>query len=359
MGNYNTQDIKTMADSVKNAYLGIIDKIVAKGGTASTETGLIGVPDAIDTIPSGGGTMKALQILPSNETQNFNPQEEGVDGYDWVSAEGYDVDPVMSFMEQIRKGFEPTILIFANWDQGPATVNGMTGVYPPVTEDTIDILSSINWRSNTNVSWIEILDASNISDYTRMFNSTSALQSITADLGNKDRINMQYMFADSGITNIMNLGLETCRPTSLASFARNSQITALPLMDTSNCTSFNSIIANNTPVQVLPAYSYAAMTTGSINWGSNNVLTLIEGTIDLGMSFTRPYTVSITATYTPNISKLSAWNIVNSVFNFTTVEGHAGNGSTLNFSGYNWEWEEGEMDNLVSTANAKGWNITF
>lgn len=312
-------------------------------------------------VRGGGGeaVIVSLDYDPTNEQKIFTGSMFGADGMSPVIIHGYDVDPVMSFMEQIRKGFEPTILIFANWDQGTATVNGMAGIYPPVTEDTIDILSSINWRSNIDVTWIEILDASNISDYTRMFNATSALQSITADLGNKDGINMQYMFADSGITNIMNLGLETCRPRSLASFARNSQITALPLMDTSNCTSFNSIIANDTPVQVLPAYSYAAMTTGSINWGSNNILTLIEGTIDLGMSFARPYTVSITATYTPNISKLSAWNIVNSVFNFKTVEGHAGNGSTLNFSGYNWEWEEGEMDNIISTANTKGWNITF
>lgn len=310
-------------------------------------------------VRGGGGeaVIVSLDYDPTNEQKIFTGSMFGADGMSPVIIHGYDVDGPWGVLHSIIEGNLP-VQIFANWDQGTANVNGMA-LLPPVTEETVDVITTLNWRGNTNVSWIEILDASNISDYTRMFNSTSALQSITADLGNKDRINMQYMFADSGITNIMNLGLETCRPTSLASFARNSQITALPLMDTSNCTSFNSIIANNTPVQVLPAYSYAAMTTGSINWGSNNVLTLIEGTIDLGMSFTRPYTVSITATYTPNISKLSAWNIVNSVFNFTTVEGHAGNGSTLNFSGYNWEWEEGEMDNLISTANAKGWNITF
>ena len=87
-------------------------------------------------------------------------------------------------------------------------------------------------------------------------------------------------------------------------------------------------------------------------------LTTIEGLVDLGMSFEQPYTVNVNATYNPALVKQSAWNVVNTVYDFVTNNG-AGNGSTLNFSGFNWVWDEGEQANLIAAANAKGWNIAF
>ena len=131
------------------------------------------------------------------------------------------------------------------------------------------------------------------------------------------------------------------------------------MMDTSRCTSFSDMISGADYIETLPAYSYASMTDGAINWGKGiDALTTIEGLVDLGLSFEKPGTVDISAAYYPALVKQSAWNIVNTVYDFVANNG-AGNGSTLNFSGFNWEWNEGEQANLITAANAKGWNITF
>ena len=142
-------------------------------------------------------------------------------------------------------------------------------------------------------------------------------------------------------------------------FVQNTKITQLPMMDTSMCTSFEEMLSGSN-IETLPAYSYRSITYGgAINWGKGiDALTTIEGVVDLGFSFEKPGTVDISAAYYPALVKQSAWNIVNTVYDFVANNG-AGNGSTLSFSGFNWEWNEGEQANLITTANAKGWNITF
>ena len=192
-----------------------------------------------------------------------------------------------------------------------------------------------------------------------MFANTPNLQSITADLGHKENIDMSFMFSDSGITDIMNLGLETCKPSDLMAFVQNTKITQIPMMDTSMCTSFEEMLSGSN-IETLPAYSYRSIAYGeAIFWGKNvGALTTIEGLVDLGLSFEKPGTVDISAAYYPALTKQSAWNIVNTVYDFVANNG-AGNGSTLNFSGFSWVWDEGEQANLITAANAKGWNITF
>ena len=198
----------------------------------------------------------------------------------------------------------------------------------------------------------------NISTYKNMFQHTPKLKFVGGEFGHKDGIDMSNMFNDSGITNIMNLGLETCKPIKLGNFARNSQITQLPMMDTSKCTSFSNMI--NIYIETLPAYSFASLrsSTTFITPGQNPALTTIEGLVDLGKSFTAVKTLNTDATRYPLLTKQSAWNIVNTVYDFVANNG-AGNGSTLNFAGFNWVWDEGEQANLIAAANAKGWNIAF
>ena len=229
---------------------------------------------------------------------------------------------------------------------------------PPAT--TADIkFDQIDWAKNDEVTQITINNAGNLTSYSVMFADTPNLQSITADLGHKDDIDMSGMFMGSGITNIMNLGLETCKPTNLMSFVQDTKIAQLPMMDTSRCISFDSMLSGSN-IETLPAYSYRSITYGeAINWGKGiDALTTIEGLVDLGLSFEKPGTVDISAAYYPALVKQSAWNIVNTVYDFVANNG-AGNGSTLDFRGFNWVWDEGEQANLITTANAKGWNITF
>ena len=141
-------------------------------------------------------------------------------------------------------------------------------------------------------------------------------------------------------------------------FVQNTKIAQLPMMDTSMCTSFEEMLSGSN-IETLPAYSYRSITYGGrINWGKAPALTTVEGLVDLGMSFEKPGTVDISADYYPALTKQSAWNIVNTVYDFVANNG-AGNGSTLNFSGFSWEWNEGEQANLITAANAKGWNITL
>ena len=229
----------------------------------------------------------------------------------------------------------------------------------PITDLGIGNLESISWYlSNKEVTRIDIYNTEYLTTYAKMFRDTKKLEIINADLGHKDGIDMTYMFSGSGITNIMNLGLETCKPTKLDHFAEKSQITQLPWMDTSKCTIFSGLI--NIYIETLPAYSFASTKTSPvfITSGQNPALTTIEGLVDLGKSFTAVKTIKLNATYYPLLTKQSAWNIVNTVYDFVANNG-AGNGSTLDFSGFNWEWNEGEQANLITTANAKGWNIAF
>ena len=315
-------------------------------------------------VATGGGTLVPLTVEASNENQTFNPSDYRADGFNWVNANGYDVDALYNIFDDIYNndiGSDPTVL--AEWDLGTANVFGAPysvskTMNSPVTTLNVKSIESINWKDNAEVTQITIHNAENISTYMEMFNNTTNLQSITADLGHKEGIDMSYMFRGSGITNIMNLGLETCKPTNLRSFAQNTKFTQMPMMDTSTCTSFYVMLAATNYIETLPAYSYAAMPNGAINWGKTSVLTTIEGLVDLGMSFTKPNTVNVNATYNPALAKQSAWNIVNTVYDFV-ANGGAGNGSTLNFSGFSWVWDEGEQDNLIAAANAKGWNIAL
>ena len=317
----------------------------------------------------GGGSanLVPLTVEASNENQTFNPSSYQADGFNSVNANGYDVDTLYNSIEDIfNNDTESSAEVIVEWDAGKAFIH-ISGyditkaMDSPVT--TADLkFDSIKWAKdkevNNEVTQITIHNAENLTSYSEMFSNTPNLQSITADLGHKEGIDMSYMFRRSGITNIMNLGLETCKPTSLRSFAQNTQFTQMPMMDTSTCTSFYVMLAATNYIETLPAYSYAAMPNGAINWGKTSVLTTIEGLVDLGMSFTKPNTVNVNATYNPALAKQSAWNIVNTVYDFV-ANGGAGNGSTLNFSGFNWVWDEGEQDNLIAAANAKGWNIAF
>ena len=316
---------------------------------------------------SGGGSanLVPLTVEASNENRTFNPSDHGADGFNSVNANGYDVDALYNLFDDIYNndiGADPTVI--AEWDAGKASIHipnyGTYIISSPVT--TADVkFDSIKWANskkvNKEVTQITIHNAENLTSYSLMFNNTPSLQSITADLGHKEGIDMSYMFRGSGIKDIMNLGLETCKPTNLRSFAQNTQFTQIPMMDTTGCISFNNMLSGNNVIETLPAYSYASMTTGAINWGRNS-LTIVEGLVDLGFSFSEPNTVDMSAASNPALAKQSAWNIVNTVYDFVANNG-AGNGSTLNFSGFNWVWDEGEQNNLITTANAKGWNITF
>ena len=314
----------------------------------------------------GGGSAKLvpLTVEASNENQTFDPSSYGADGFNSVNANGYDVDALHNTIEDIyvgELGSNPTTL--AEWDFGKANVKGSAYTHSysmtsPITDLGIGNLEEINWRSNKEVSLISIYNTENLTTYKYMFANTPNLTHIEGDLGHKDNIDMSNMFEASGIEYIINRGLETCKPSSLINFARNSQITQLPWMDTSKCTNFNSMIS--THIETLPAYSFASakITPTFITSGQNPALTTIEGLVDLGKSFAAVKTVKMTAAYYPLLTKQSAWNIVNTVYDFVTNNG-AGNGSTLNFSGFNWVWDEGEQANLITTANAKGWNIAF
>ena len=319
-------------------------------------------------VATGGGSanLVPLTVEASNDSQLFDPYNYGADGFNSVNANGYDVDVIHNIIEDTyvgELGSDPTTL--AEWDFGKATVKGSayTRTYnmtSPITDLGIGNLETINWRSNKEVTSINIYNVENISTYNYMFQRTPSLSIINADLGHKDGIDMSSMFSNSGITNIMNLGLETCKPTKLSYFAEKSQITQLPWMDTSKCTSFNSMLSDSS-IMALPAYNYA-LCTASPTWASavypSSFLITIEGVTDLGKNYSSSKTVNIKASVYPLLSKQSAWNIVNTVYDFV-ANGGAGNGSTLNFSGFNWEWDEGEQNNLITTANAKGWNIAF
>ena len=313
-------------------------------------------------VATGGGTLVPLTVEASNENRTFEPSSYGADGFNSVNANGYDVDELHNSIEDIFiNDIESSAVVIAEWDLGKANIHnpdyGTYAIKSPAT--TADVkFDRIDWAKNDEVTQITINNAKNLTSYSSMFAGTPNLQSITADLGHKEGINMSQMFRGSGIKDIMNLGLETCKPSSLMTFAQNTQFTQMPMMDTSMCTSFSNMISGSN-IETLPAYSYAFIKIGkAINWGKTSVLTTIEGLVDLGMSFTKPNTVNINATYNPALAKQSAWNIVNTVYDFVANNG-AGNGSTLNFSGFNWVWDEGEQNNLITTANAKGWNITF
>lgn len=313
---------------------------------------------------SGGGSanLVPLTVEASNENRTFNPSDYQADGFNSVNANGYDVDGLYNIFDDIYNndtGSNPTVI--AEWKSGPAhihipsyNINATTN--SPVT--TADIqFDSIDWAKNNNVMEITINNAENLTSYSLMFADTPNLQSITANLGHKEGIDMSGMFDGSGITDIMNLGLETCKPSSLMTFVQNTKIAQLPMMDTSMCTSFEEMLSGNDYITTLPAYSYASI-NGKLNWGKASALTTVEGLVDLGRSFSEPGFVDMSADYYPALTKQSAWNIVNTVYDFVANNG-AGNNSTLNFSGFNWVWDEGEQANLVTAASAKGWNITF
>ena len=312
----------------------------------------------------GGGSANLIPLTvdASNENQTFDPSSYDVDGFNSVNANGYDVDTLYNIFDDIYNndtGSNPTVI--AEWDAGKANINipdyGTYTVSSPATTAGFKF-DSIDWAKNDKVKEITIHNAENLSTYSIMFASTPNLQSITADLGHKENIDMSSMFSDSGITNIMNLGLETCKPSNLMSFVQGTKIAQLPMMDTSRCTSFSDMLYDANYIETLPAYSYASITDGTIIWGKAPALTTVEGLVDLGRSFEKPGTVDISADYYPALVKQSAWNIVNTVYDFVANNG-VGNGSTLNFSGFNWVWDEGEQANLITAANAKGWNITF
>ena len=312
-------------------------------------------------VTTGGGSanLVPLTVDASNENRMFNPSSYQADGFNSVNANGYDVDALYNFINDISNndtGSNPTVI--ADWDAGMANIH--TSDYnhttkPPITTAEVKF-DRIDWEQNNEVTQITINNAETLTSYSSMFSNTPNLQSITADLGHKENIDMENMFAYSGITNIMNLGLETCKPSSLMTFAMGTKITQLPMMDTSMCTLFYDMLSESN-IEILPAYSYASITYGKeIYWGIASALTTIEGLIDLGRSFSEPDTVVISADNYPSLVKQSAWNIVNTVYDFV-ANGGAGNGSTLNFSGFNWVWDEGEQANLITAANAKGWNI--
>ena len=316
-------------------------------------------------VATGGGgsaNLVPLTVEASNENRTFEPSSYGADGFNSVNANGYDVDTLYNFINDISNNdTESSVETIAEWDAGMANIYtsdySSTMKSPATTADVK--FDQIDWAKNNEVTQITINNAENLASYSTMFANTPNLQSITADLGHKENIDMSGMFSDSGITNIMNLGLETCKPSNLMFFAQNTKIAQLPMMDTSMCTSFEEMLSGSN-IETLPAYSYASITYGeAINWGKGiDALTTIEGLVDLGLSFEKPGIVDISADYYPALVKQSAWNIVNTVYDFVANNG-AGNGSTLNFSGFNWVWDEGEQANLTTTANAKGWNITF
>lgn len=316
-------------------------------------------------VTTGGGgsaNLVPLTVGASNENQTFDPSSYDADGFNSVNANGYDVDTLYNIFDDIYNNdteADPTVI--AEWKGGKANISipdyGTYAISSPATTAGFKF-DVINWAKNTKVKEITIHNAENLSTYSTMFASTPNLQSITANLGHKEDIDMESMFMDSGITNIMNLGLETCKPSNLMSFVKGTKIAQLPMMDTSRCTSFSDMIYEANYIETLPAYSYASMTDGAINWGKAPALTTVEGTVNLGRSFSEPTTIDMSADYYPSLDKQSAWNIVNTVYDFVANNG-AGNGSTLNFSGFNWVWDEGEQANLVTAASAKGWNITF
>ena len=324
---------------------------------------ILGVAGTLSGGSGGSANLVPLTVEASNENRTFNPSDSGADGFNSVNANGYDVDGLYNIFDDIyNNDIEADPTVIAEWDAGKANIHnpdyGTYTISSPVT--TADIkFNQIDWAKNDEVTQITINNVENLTTYSFMFANTPNLQSITADLGHKENIDMSGMFSDSGITNIMNLGLETCKPSNLMSFVRGTKIAQLPMMDTSMCTSFEEMLSESN-IETLPAYSYRSITYGeAINWGKNvGALTTIEGLVDLGLSFGKPGTVDISADYYPALAKQSAWNIVNTVYDFVANNG-AGNGSTLNFSGFNWEWNEGEQDNLIAAANAKGWNIAF
>ena len=325
---------------------------------------ILGVAGTLSGGSGGSANLIPLTVEASNENRTFNPSSYQADGFNSVNANGYDVDGLYNIFDDISNNYiedDPTVI--AEWDAGTANINnpdyGTYAIKSPAT--TADIkFNQIDWAKNDKVTQITINNVENLTTYSFMFANTPNLQSITADLGHKEDIDMENMFGNSGITNIMNLGLETCKPSNLMYFVMNTKIAQLPMMDTSRCTSFSDMLSDNNYIETLPAYSYAAIHSGgAINWGKNvGALTTIEGQVDLGLSFGKPGTVDISADYYPALVKQSAWNIVNTVYDFVANNG-AGNGSTLNFSGFNWVWDEGEQANLITAANAKGWNITF
>lgn len=325
---------------------------------------ILGVTGTLSEGSGGSANLVPLTVEASNENQIFDPSNYGADGFNSVNANGYDVDALHNTIEDIyvgELGSDPTTL--AEWDYGKAYVKGSAytrsyNMDSPITDLGIGNLESISWSSNTEVSHVNIYNTEYLTTYKSMFRNTSNLTGIEGDLGHKDNIDMSSMFDASGIEYIMNLGLETCKPSNLSYFARNSQIAQLPWMDTSECTNFNAMISKR--IKTLPAYSFASLksSTTFIASNQNPALTTIEGLVDLGKSFTAVKTFKITATYYPLLTKQSAWNIVNTVYDFVANNG-AGNGSTLDFAGFNWEWDEGEQNNLITTANAKGWNIAF
>lgn len=315
-------------------------------------------------VATGGGSVNLIPFTvdASNENQTFDPSSYDADGFNSINANGYDVDTIYNIFDDIYNndtGSNPTVI--AEWDAGTASITipdyGTYAVSSPVTTAGFKF-DVIGWGKNTKVTQITIHNAENLATYSTMFASTPNLQSITANLGHKEDIDMSSMFMDSGITNIMNLGLETCKPSNLMSFVQGTKIAQLPMMDTSMCTSFEGMLSESN-IETLPAYSYRSITYGeAINWGKAPALTTIEGLVDLGLSFEKPGTVDMSATYNPALTKQSAWNIVNTVYDFVANNG-AGNNSTLNFSGFNWVWDEGEQANLVTAATAKGWLITL
>lgn len=312
---------------------------------------------------SGGGSanLVPLTVEASNANRTFNPSDHGADGFNSVNANGYDVDGLYNIFDDIYNndtGSNPTVI--AEWKSGPAhihipsyNINATTD--SPVT--TADIqFDSIDWAKNNNVMEITINNAENLTSYSLMFADTPNLQSITANLGHKEDIDMSGMFSGSGIADIMNLGLETCKPSNLMTFAVGAKFTQIPMMDTTGCMYFDDMLSDSN-IKTLPAYSYASV-KGKIYLGKASALTTVEGMVDLGRSFSEPVFVDMSADYNPALEKQSAWNIVNTVYDFVANNG-AGNGSEINFSGFNWVWDEGEQANLITAANAKGWNITF
>ena len=313
-------------------------------------------------VSTGGGSANLIPLTvdASNENQTFDPSSYDADGFNSVNANGYDVDRLYNMFDDIYNNDTKTSeVVIAEWSAGKAHINipdyGQYTISSPIT--TADFkFDTIDWAKNDKVKEITINNAENISTYSFMFASTPNLQSITANLGHKVDINMSFMFWGSGITDIMNLGLETCKPSDLSCFAQETQFTQMPMMDTSGCISFDNMLSDSN-IKILPAYSYASI-SGKLNWGKASALTIIEGMVDLGISFSEPNPVNMSAEYNPTLEKQSAWNIVNTVYDFVANNG-AGNGSTLYFSGFKWVWDEGEQANLITAANAKGWNIEF
>ena len=312
-------------------------------------------------VTTGGGgsaNLISLTVDASNENQTFDPSSYDADGFNSVNANGYDVDTLYNIFDDIYNndtGSNPTVI--AEWDAGTANINipnyGTYAISSPATTAGFKF-DVIGWAKNTKVKEITIHNAENLTSYSFMFASTPNLQSITADLGHKDDIDMSGMFMGSGITDIMNLGLETCKPSNLMSFAQDTKFTQMPMMDTTGCMVFDDMLSESN-IKILPAYSYASV-KGKFYWGKAPALTTVEGLVDLGRSFSESNIVDMSAIYNPALAKQSAWNIVNTVYDFVANNG-AGNGSTLDFSGFNWVWDEGEQTNLINTALAKGWNI--